>query len=160
MGCLKSKPPIIEASNGDGRMFGENFIVDRILGSGEFGTVKLVHRKRDPHPPLACKLLRKGYHMDHNTLYAPTKPHILRNEVDILRVLNGEHHNLKLAEVYESKSLIYIVTEYCEFELFEYVTACYGLSAGIKTEDVRRIAFELFDDIDHCVENGVIHRGM
>ena len=160
MGCSQSKTPIIEAINGDGRNFGERFIVDRTLGSGEFGTVKLVHRKHDPHTPLACKLLRKGYHMDHNTLYAPTKPHILRNEVDILRTLNGEHHNLKLAEVYESKSLIYIVTEYCELELFKYVAACYGSSASIKSGDVSRIAFDLLDAIDHCAKNGVIHRGM
>ena len=158
MGCIQSKPPIIAATNGDGRDFSDHFVVDRILGSGEFGTVKLVHRKHDRHAPLACKILRKGYHFDHNTLYTPTKPHILRNEVTILRILNGERHNLKLLEVYESRSLIYIVTEYCELELLKYVPACYGWS-GIRTEDVSRLAFELFDAIDHCAKNGVIHRG-
>ena len=159
MGCLQSKHPIIEAINGDGRDFCDCFIVDRILGKGEFGTVKLVHKGCDPHVPLACKLLRKGIHIEHNTLYTPTKPHILRNEVNILRALNGDRHNLKLIEVYESRSLIYIVTEYCELELLKYVTTCYG-SNGIRTEDVSRIASELFDAIDHCAKNGVIHRGM
>ena len=69
MGCLQSKHPIIEAINGDGRDFCDCFIVDRILGKGEFGTVKLVHRGYHHHVPLACKLLRKGILIEHNTLY-------------------------------------------------------------------------------------------
>ena len=160
MGCCQSKDPLIKETNGDSRDFGDRFVVDRVLGKGEFGTVKLVHRKNDPLlVPLACKLLRKGFHIESNTLYTPTKPYILKNEVNILRALNGDRHNLKLEEVYESRSLIYIVTEYCELELLKYVTTCYG-SSGIRTEDVSRIAFELFDAIDHCAKNGVIHRGM
>ena len=160
MGCMQSKPPIIEGINGDYRDFSDRFKVDRILGRGEFGTVKLVHRKNDPEEiPLACKHLRKGMHIEYNTLYMPTKPQMLKNEVNILRTLNGDHHNMKLIEVYESRSIIYIITEYCELELFKYVTTCFG-SSDIRTEDVSRIAFELFDAIAHCAKNGIIHRGM
>lgn len=157
MGCNSSKDSLIASPNGDGRTFLDTYDVDRILGRGEFGVVKLIYNKNNPNTPLACKVLRKGMQFKDNTLYSAIKPNILRVEVNILRALKGTHHNLNLIGVYESPSVIYIVTDYLELEMLQYVTSCYGES-GIRTEDVSRIAFELFDAIDHCTKNGVIHR--
>jgi serine/threonine protein kinase len=158
MGCNTSKESIIASPDGDGRSFLDIYDVDRVLGKGEFGVVKLIYKKSNPTVPLACKILRKGMQFKDNTLYSAIKPSILRVEVNILRSLGGKHHNLNLIGVYESASVIYIVTDYLEFEMLKYVTSCYGES-GIRTEDVSRMAFELFDAVDHCAKNSVIHRG-
>ena len=130
------------------------------MGKGAYGKVHEIRKISAPNEHFACKILRKGFHVDDNVLYTPTERYILQNEVDILRTLNGDHHNLTLLEVYESRSLIYIITEYCELDLFEYVTTCFGGSSNIRLMDMSRIAYQLFDAIDYCVKNGIIHRGM
>ena len=48
MGCIISKPDVIEDNNGDGKDFLDRFSVGEILGQGEFGVVKSVYDKNDP----------------------------------------------------------------------------------------------------------------
>ena len=51
MGCSSSKPDILQIKDGDGKDFLEKYAVGKILGSGEFGVVKLVYLKNDPVGP-------------------------------------------------------------------------------------------------------------
>jgi len=146
---------------GDGKAFLDKYAVDRVLGEGEFGVVKLVHEKRpdgSDGPPMACKILRKGAQFKNNTLYSAIKPKVLKIECKILRTLAGKHHNLPLRGIYESPSIIYIITDYCSGgDMFQYVSENYEES-GLRTEDISRISFQLFDAVSHCAKYGIFHR--
>lgn len=165
MGCLSSKPQLIDFAAGDDAAYMERYLEDRVLGEGEFGVVHLVHdvRAKDPQnaEPLASKTLRKGVTFKDNTIYSPLKPEVLRRECNILRVLRGQCYNLKLIAIYESPSTIRIVTEYCSGgDMTQYVINAYGKgeATGLRTEDVSRISYQLLSAVDHCARHGVIHR--
>lgn len=162
MGCIKSKPSYIASSAGGERDYQERFLESKTLGQGEFGVVKLVHdvKRKDVigSKPLAVKYLRKGFVFRDNTLYTPLKKEVLEGEVEILRRLNGECYNLKLVSVYESASMIYIVTEYCEGgEMMPWVSSAFK-NSSLRTEDVSRICYQLWSAVDHCAKHRVIHR--
>mmetsp|Transcript_22692 Transcript_22692/g.25820 ORF Transcript_22692/g.25820 Transcript_22692/m.25820 type:complete len:640 (+) Transcript_22692:58-1977(+) len=166
MGCSSSKLGLLHDIDGDGKHFLEKYQVGRILGRGEFGIVKIVYDKsKDDDVPLACKILRKGMQFKDNTLYSAIKPHVLQAECEILRILKGQHHTLKLEALFESPSAIYILTEYIQGgDMFEYASQYYsaeegeGGGGGLRTEDVSRISFELLDAVNHCAKHGIMHR--
>lgn len=166
MGCFQSKVPLLQVTEGDGKDFLDKYNVDRILGQGEFGVVKLVHEKKNPEAgrgaedgkAYACKILHKGMQFKDNTFYSAIQPKVLKIECKILRTLAGQHHCVKLREIYESPSIIYIITDFCSGgDMFEYVSEVYGES-GLRTEDVSRISFQIFDALEHCAKFGIIHR--
>lgn len=165
MGLCSSKSSYISSSAGGERDYQERFLESKTLGQGEFGVVKLVHDVKNKDligsKPLAVKYLKKGYTFKDNTLYTPLKKEVLQGEVEILRRLNGECYNLKLVAVYESPSMIYMVTEYCEGgEMMPWVSNAFkdGTNGGMRTEDVSRICFQLWSAVDHCARHRVIHR--
>lgn len=168
MGLCNSKPSYIASSDGTEREYQERFLESKTLGQGEFGIVKLVHDVKNKDligsKPLAVKMLRKGFTFKDNTLYTPLKKRVLQGEVEILRRLNGEAYNLKLVAVYESPSLIYMVTEYCEGgEMMPWVSKAFeqcdeSNNGGLRTEDVSRVCYQLWSAVDHCAKHGVIHR--
>lgn len=142
-----------------------------------FGTVKLVHdvTQKDliAAKPLAVKYVKKGYTFRDNVLYTPMKKEALITEVEILRVLNGECFTLQLMAVYESPSMIYMITECCEGgEMMPWVSMAFANQqqqspllgnggsggAGLRTEDVSRIAYQLWSAVQHCAKHKVIHR--
>ena len=94
------------------------------LFQGEFGVVKLVRDIREKDliqaKPKACKYLKKGYVFKDNTLYAPMKQSTLQGEVEILRRLDGKCYCLRLCDVYESPSQIYMITGEGLFTSFEF----------------------------------------
>lgn len=186
MGCQQSRQGILDYTDGNGKDFLHEYSMDRLLGQGEFGLVKIVYSKiNDPTMtnPIACKILRKGMQFKDNTLYSAIKPVVLRNECAILQSLEGKHHCLKLLGIYESPSTIYILTEYMSGgDMYQYLSQCYGATtvymdsdeknkdesntpaanskdgAGLRTEDVSRMSFQLLDAVNHCAKHGVIHR--
>ncbi len=96
-----------------------------------------------------------------NTLLSAIKPKVLKLECEILRTLAGKHYNLKLKQIYESPSAIYIVTEHCAGgDMFHYVADNYGGDDddGLRTEDVSRISFQLLDAVSHCAKHDIMHR--
>lgn len=170
---------ILEQTDGGEIDYHERFLEDHVIGEGEFGQVKLVidvHEERRLQQqqqlhqsssaavdqqtaqatPMACKILRKGMTFKDNTIYSPIKPEVLRGEVEILRALAGQHYCLKLVAVYESRRSIYIITEFCGGgDAFQYVAA---QKEDLRTEDVSRIAHQLFSAVNHCATKGVMHR--
>jgi len=152
---------LIEQANGGEKEFHANYVEEHVLGEGEFGQVKLVHRigadgKPEENTPYACKTLRKGAVFKDNTLYTAIKPEILRGEIEMLRKLEGKHYCLYLEAIYETPRMLLMVTEFCGGgEMMEYVA---NRKEDLRTEDVSRIAYQLFDAVDHCAKNGIIHR--
>jgi serine/threonine protein kinase len=162
MGRAASKPLLLSEANGDAKLFKDQFVIDHKLGEGEFGVVNLIREKtpsdESSNVVLACKVLQKGVVFRDNTLFTPLKPEILQRECNILRVLQGQHYTLILRALFESKSVVYIVTEYCAGGMMmDYLAACYG-STGLSTSDMSRISFQLLDAVAHCAACGVTHR--
>ncbi len=116
----------------------------------------------------AVKYVKKGFTFRDNVLYAPMKKEALIAEVEILRALKGECYTLQLVSVYESPSMIYMITEYCEGgEMMTWVSMAFANNddknnnnndRGLRTEDVSRIAYQLWSAVHHCAQHGVIHR--
>ena len=68
-------------------------------------------------------------------------------------------YNLKLVSVYESPSMIYMITEYCEGgEMMPYLSKAFQDTGGLRTEDVSRISYQLWSAVNHCAKHKVIHR--
>jgi serine/threonine protein kinase len=177
--CLSATAPpsIIPEVDGGEDDYHKRYLEDQILGEGEFGVVKMVHdvtaaaqqnANLNPNPnaqnqnqnqqrtPFACKILRKGAVFKDNTLYSPIKPEVLAAEIEILRTLGGKHYCLKMEAIYEARSCLYMVTEFCAGgEMMEYIAA---QTEDLRTEDVSRIAFQLLAAVDHCAAHGIIHR--
>jgi calcium/calmodulin-dependent protein kinase I len=167
-GCLSAASApvsIIPQVDGGEDDYHKRYLEDQILGEGEFGVVKMVHdvtvknsgsSSELQQTPYACKLLRKGAVFKDNTLYSPIKPEVLAAEIEILRVLQGKHYCLFMVAIYETRSVLYMVTEFCAGgEMMEYVAA---QSEDLRTEDVSRISFQLLSAVDHCAKHGIIHR--
>lgn len=162
MGICASKQTYISSATGGERDYQERFLESKTLGQGEFGVVKMVHDVKNKDligsQPLAVKYLKKGFTFKDNTLYTPLKKEVLQGEVEILRALNGEQYNLKLIAVYESPSMIYMVTEYCEGgEMMPWLSKAYKDTSGLRTEDVSRICYQLWSAVNHCSRHKVKH---
>eukprot|EP00535_Pseudo-nitzschia_heimii_P008357 CAMPEP_0197190142 /NCGR_PEP_ID=MMETSP1423-20130617/21052_1 /TAXON_ID=476441 /ORGANISM="Pseudo-nitzschia heimii, Strain UNC1101" /LENGTH=561 /DNA_ID=CAMNT_0042642451 /DNA_START=427 /DNA_END=2112 /DNA_ORIENTATION=- len=105
---------------------------------------------------MACKTLRKGMVFKHNTVYAPLKPEVLRQEVEILRQLEGKSFCLCMKAVYETPRVIYLITELCAGgDMFQYVSR---REVDLRTDEVSRISYQLLSAVDHCAKNNVINR--
>lgn len=158
--CLSAvtapKKKILEEIDGTDIEYHEDYLEDRVLGQGEFGVVKLVHPMNDTNESMAVKILNKGVTFRDNTLFAPLSAASIQTECAILRKLNGEHFNLKLFKLYETRSVIYIVTELCQGgDMMQWVSR---MKEDLTVEEVSRISFELIDAVAHCARHGVIHR--
>lgn len=161
--CTSKRTPYIASTAGGEREFLERYHESTLLGQGEFGVVKLIHDVKSTDylekRPLAVKFLKKGYVFRDNILYAPLKKAALQGEVEILRRLAGECYTLRLVEVYESPSMIYMITECYEGgEMMPWVSSAFKDSRGLRTEDVSRISYQLWSAVDHCARHKVIHR--
>ena len=163
MGRATSKPLLLSEADGDASVFNDQFVIDHKLGEGKFCVVNLIReRSSSPsdQPPVlyAAKVLRKDVVYKGNTIHTPRKPDLLKRECNILRALQGQHFTLVLRALFESKSTVFIVTEYCAGGMMmDYLAACYG-ATGLSTLDVSRISFQLLDAVRHCADCGVIHR--
>mmetsp|Transcript_14439 Transcript_14439/g.21282 ORF Transcript_14439/g.21282 Transcript_14439/m.21282 type:complete len:577 (-) Transcript_14439:76-1806(-) len=158
-GCLSGGDLYIPNNAGNEEAYYSRFLEDKkILGEGEFGVVKLVHdmtSEGGQGEPLACKTLNKGIVFKDNTLYSPLKPHVLKNECEILQTLAGKHFCLDLIVIYESPKHIFLVTELCSGgEMMEYVSK----QKSLTTNDFSRIAFQLLSAINHCAKEHILHR--
>lgn len=157
MGCATSKTEPYATNSGTEAEYKERFADSKTLGQGEFGIVKLVTDKSS-NVQLASKILNKGFTFKDNTLYPPMNADLLKMEIDILKVLNGQSYNLLLESTYESPSKVYVVTEICSGgEMLEY-TANNFSEEGLRTEDVSRMAFQLLSAVDHCDRHNILHR--
>lgn len=152
--------PLLDETDGDEAAYQSSFVEDQLLGEGEFGVVKLVHsiKNANSKQPFASKMLRKGVVFKDNVLYSPLKPEVLRGEIAMLRTLKGQHFCVKLEAVFETNKCLFVVTEYCAGgELIPYIA---NLPEEMRSEDVSRIAYQMFSAMAHCHQHHILHRDM
>jgi len=122
------------------------FILDTILGQGEFGVVKL-GKSKNTNDEVAIKVINKNQIQD-----AP----ILQNEIDILRKCQHPHI-VELKAVFETADMLYICMELIKGgELYDEI-----IRRNTFTErDASHIMKQIVSALDYLHDNGIIHRDL
>ncbi|KAK1269596.1 SNF1-related protein kinase catalytic subunit alpha KIN10 [Acorus gramineus] len=130
-------------------MYLPNYKIGRTLGIGAFGKVKIAEHALTGHK-VAIKILnrRKIKNMEMEEK--------VRREIKILRLFMHPHI-IRLYEVIETPSDIYVVMEYVKTgELFDYI-----VEKGRLNEDEARCFFQqIISGVEYCHRNMVVHRDL
>ncbi|EPS65955.1 hypothetical protein M569_08822, partial [Genlisea aurea] len=142
----------MDASGQDGNSvnsFLRNYKLGKTLGIGSFGKVKIAEHALTGHK-VAIKILnrKKIKNMDMEEK--------VRREIKILRLFMHPHI-IRLYEVVETHSDIYVVMEYVKSgELFDYI-----VEKGRLHEEEARIFFQqIISGVEYCHRNMVVHRDL
>nr|XP_042136853.1 serine/threonine-protein kinase SIK2 isoform X3 [Peromyscus maniculatus bairdii] len=122
--------------------------IEGTLGKGNFAVVKL-GRHRITKTEVAIKII------DKSQLDAVNLEKIYR-EVQIMKMLDHPHI-IKLYQVMETKSMLYLVTEYAKNgEIFDYL-ANHG---RLNESEARRKFWQILSAVDYCHDRKIVHRDL
>ncbi|XP_050012389.1 serine/threonine-protein kinase SIK2 isoform X4 [Alexandromys fortis] len=122
--------------------------IEGTLGKGNFAVVKL-GRHRITKTEVAIKII------DKSQLDAVNLEKIYR-EVQIMKMLDHPHI-IKLYQVMETKSMLYLVTEYAKNgEIFDYL-ANHG---RLNESEARRKFWQILSAVDYCHGRKIVHRDL
>lgn len=126
----------------------EKYTFEKKIGSGSFGKVYLGTRLTNEKKYAIKTINKKGLLSDIKNIEC------LLKEIELMRLL--KHPNIvKLYEVYESSTHIYLVLEYIEGENL----LLHLRSKGTYSEkDAAHIVMQALDILDYCHSKNVIHR--
>nr|XP_018910956.1 PREDICTED: serine/threonine-protein kinase SIK2-like [Bemisia tabaci] len=122
--------------------------IERTIGKGNFAVVKL-GKHRITKTEVAIKII------DKSQLDSVNLEKVYR-EVDIMKQLDHPHI-IKLYQVMETKSMIYIVSEYAsQGEIFDYI-ARYG---RMTESAARRKFWQILSAVEYCHNRKIVHRDL
>ncbi|TKY50224.1 SNF1-related protein kinase catalytic subunit alpha KIN10 [Spatholobus suberectus] len=130
-------------------MFLPNYKLGKTLGIGSFGKVKIAEHVRTGHK-VAIKILnrRKIKNMEMEEK--------VRREIKILRLFM-HHHIIRLYEVVETPTDIYVVMEYVKSgELFDYIVE----KGRLQEDEARHFFQQIISGVEYCHRNMVVHRDL
>ncbi|GAB6018869.1 hypothetical protein CHUAL_000527 [Chamberlinius hualienensis] len=122
--------------------------IERTIGKGNFAVVKLA-RHRITKTEVAIKII------DKTQLDSVNLQKVYR-EVQIMKLLDHPHI-IKLYQVMETKSMIYLVSEYAsQGEIFDFIA-----SHGRMPEQMARRKFwQILSAVDYCHSRRIVHRDL
>ncbi|XP_073273022.1 SNF1-related protein kinase catalytic subunit alpha KIN10-like [Primulina huaijiensis] len=129
--------------------FLQNYKLGKTLGIGSFGKVKIAEHTLTRHR-VAVKILnrKKIKNMDMEEK--------VRREIKILRLFMHPHI-IRLYEVVETHSDIYVVMEYVKSgELFDYIVE----KGRLNEEEARTFFQQIISGVEYCHRNMVVHRDL
>ncbi|XP_076954373.1 SNF1-related protein kinase catalytic subunit alpha KIN10-like [Bidens hawaiensis] len=129
--------------------FLRNYKFGKTLGIGSFGKVKIAEHTLTGHK-VAIKILnrRKVKNMDMEEK--------VRREIKILRLFMHPHI-VRLYEVVETPSDIYVVCEYVKSgELFDYIVE----KGRLHEDEARNFFQQIISGVEYCHRNMVVHRDL
>ena len=147
-----SKPkPILNITTKDGKYKNPlgSYNIDRELGKGTFGEVKLgIHRVTGEK--VAIKVLEKDKIVDE-----ADKERVTR-EIQILKLIR--HPNIiQLYEIIEDKEKLYLITEYASGgELFDYIVT----NQKVREYEACKFFQQLLDGIEYVHQLNIVHRDL
>ncbi|XP_064588018.1 serine/threonine-protein kinase SIK2 [Zonotrichia leucophrys gambelii] len=122
--------------------------IEGTLGKGNFAVVKLA-RHRITRSEVAIKII------DKSQLDAVNLEKIYR-EVQIMKMLDHPHI-IKLYQVMETKSMLYLVTEFAKNgEIFDYLASHGRLSEA----EARRKFWQILSAVEYCHGRKIVHRDL
>jgi calcium-dependent protein kinase len=128
----------------------DNYILEKQLGEGSYGTVMRVK-----HKDIGVHRAMKKIFNSNNKL-EPEKEKEILNEIEMLKSL--DHPNIvKVFEFYNTKEGYYIITEYCKGgELFEKILA----NAPFEESAAAYIMYQILSAVFYCHNMSIIHRDL
>ncbi|XP_011010304.1 PREDICTED: SNF1-related protein kinase catalytic subunit alpha KIN10-like isoform X1 [Populus euphratica] len=130
-------------------MYLPNYKLGKTLGIGSFGKVKIAEHALTRHK-VAIKVLnrRKIKNMEMEEK--------VRREIKILRLFMHPHI-IRLYEVIETPSDIYVVMEYVKSgELFDYIVE----KGRLQEDEARNFFQQIISGVEYCHRNMVVHRDL
>lgn len=120
-------------------------VTTTVLGMGSFGIVYKGFALYSPYVPVAVKIVSKSDLNENRRIR-------LKSEIELLKSL--DHPGIvKLMEVYESDERVYLVFEYKNGDLYNYIQ-----TKGPVTETIAMEIFrQLIDAVDHCHKKNIVH---
>ena len=127
----------------------KNYIFEKQIGRGYFGTVNIVIPKNDSNKRYACKSINK------HKLSVSKIQNVLR-EIETLSLV--DHPNIvKFYETYNDKNNFHIIMELCTGgDLFTHVAN----SEFFTEKDACHLIFKITSAIVHCHSLGIVHRDL
>jgi calcium-dependent protein kinase len=127
----------------------DNYVSDKKLGEGSYGSVYRVKHK-DLGIPRAMKKITGSGNKD------PEKIKEIENEINLLKSM--DHPNIvKIFEFYNTKDGFYLITEYCSGgELFDRILKY----KKFDEPNAAYIMFQLLSAVFYCHNQGMIHRDL
>nr|QSH71639.1 SNF1-related protein kinase [Hedychium coronarium] len=127
----------------------QNYKLGKTLGIGSFGKVKIAEHLLTGHK-VAIKILNrrkiKNMKMEEK----------VRREIKILRLFMHPHI-IRLYEVIETPSDIYVVMEYVKSgELFDYIVE----KGRLQEDEARHFFQQIISGVEYCHRNMVVHRDL
>ncbi|XP_075298478.1 serine/threonine-protein kinase SIK2 isoform X1 [Opisthocomus hoazin] len=139
-------PPVLPRGLGPVRV--GFYDIEGTLGKGNFAVVKLA-RHRITRSEVAIKII------DKSQLDAVNLEKIYR-EVQIMKMLDHPHI-IKLYQVMETKSMLYLVTEFAKNgEIFDYLASHGRLSES----EARRKFWQILSAVEYCHGRKIVHRDL
>jgi serine/threonine protein kinase len=128
----------------------EIYDIQKNIGKGQFGTVKLGVNKKTGEK-VAIKTINKS------NLNIKEKE-LIRAEIDVMKFLqHGNHSSIaKLHDIFEDKNLIYIVMEYLELGSLQNYLIKNGKS--IPAYELKHISREIANGLVYLEQVGIVHR--
>eukprot|EP01113_Clastostelium_recurvatum_P026107 TRINITY_DN3133_c0_g1_i2.p1 TRINITY_DN3133_c0_g1~~TRINITY_DN3133_c0_g1_i2.p1 ORF type:complete len:1126 (+),score=187.84 TRINITY_DN3133_c0_g1_i2:1587-4964(+) len=139
---VPTKPPIKVQTIG-------NYILERTIGRGQFGKVKLAHHRKIPSQKVAIKIINKSK-------VDPDALNTIQREVRIMKLLS--HPNIiRLYEVLENAKMLFLIMEYADGgEVMDFIVA----HGKLQERDARRFFMQILSAIHYCHGKRVAHRDL
>ncbi|TXT15899.1 hypothetical protein VHUM_00402 [Vanrija humicola] len=126
------------------------YIIERTLGTGSFGKVKLATHAITGHQ-VALKLINRS------KITTPDMNARVKREIQYLKVLRHPHI-IKLYEVITTPTDVIMVMEYAGEELFNYIVA--KGKGGMDENEARRFFQQMIGAIEYCHRHHIVHRDL
>ncbi|WWC67507.1 uncharacterized protein I206_101415 [Kwoniella pini CBS 10737] len=126
------------------------YIIERTLGTGSFGKVKLATHAITGHQ-VALKLINRA------KITTPDMNARVKREIQYLKVLRHPHI-IKLYEVITTPTDVIMVMEYAGEELFNYIVS--KGKHGMTEEEARRFFQQMISAIEYCHRHHIVHRDL
>lgn len=121
--------------------------IEKTIGKGNFAVVKLA-RHRVTKSQVAIKIIDK-------TQLDETNLKKVYREIQIMKLLNHPHI-VKLYQVMETKSMLYLVTEYASNgEMFNYLS-----HGALPEKEARKKFAQILSAVEYCHARHVVHRDL
>eukprot|EP00878_Enallax_costatus_P017856 GHUV01018763.1.p1 GENE.GHUV01018763.1~~GHUV01018763.1.p1 ORF type:complete len:465 (+),score=162.98 GHUV01018763.1:210-1604(+) len=128
----------------------ELFSLDKQIGKGAFGVVRLA-RKKAMGEPVAVKSISKA------KLVCKEDVKDVQAEVAIMNLVAGHNNVVTLESTHEDKDYVHIVMELCQGgELFDHIVEAQHFSERKAAVIFRKMV----EVVNHCHELGVMHRDL
>lgn len=122
------------------------YVMQDLIGKGAFGTVYKISDKQT-NIINACKILpKKRIYSNGKQINTVNK---INREIDIWKQLNDYKHVCKLYDIIEDDFYFYLVQEYCEYTLLDYISV-YPLY-------IKKYIYSLLLFLDYCHSKDIVY---